>query len=143
MRVSCWSGARAWAATRWRGASRRTRRAGRASSGSPDASDADLLHCYRHARALVNVSLCEGFGLPLVEALRHGLRVIASDIPVFREVAAGAAEFVPPGDAERLAQAVASILREPAGMATDAVPETATWDDSARALLGLLRQGLP
>jgi glycosyltransferase involved in cell wall biosynthesis len=108
-----------------------------------DASDADLLHCYRHAGALVNVSLAEGFGLPLVEGLRNGLQVIASDIPAFREVAAGRALFVAPGDAQQLAQAVVSVLREPAGVAADASVATATWSESARALLALLDQALP
>ena len=108
-----------------------------------DASDADLLHCYRHARALVNVSLAEGFGLPLVEGMRHGLRVIASDIPAFREVAAGRAMFVPPGDAQRLAQAIVSVLREPLGATDDASVATTTWRESARALVGLLDQPLP
>jgi alpha-1,2-rhamnosyltransferase len=41
---------------------------------------------YRHAAALLFPSRCEGFGLPLVEAMRYGLPVLASDIPVFREI---------------------------------------------------------
>jgi glycosyltransferase involved in cell wall biosynthesis len=108
-----------------------------------DASDADLLHCYRHARALVNVSLAEGFGLPLVEGLRNGLDVIASDIPAFREVAAGRAVFVPPGDAQQLAQAIVSVLRAPAGVKDDASVAATTWRESARALVALLDQALP
>lgn len=109
------------------------------------ASDADLAHCYRNARALVNVSLAEGYGLPLVEGMRHGLRVIASDIPAFREVAGAGAVFVPTADAAKLAEAIASVLRARVGAAASA-PATATWNESARALLALLReadQGLP
>lgn len=51
-----------------------------------DANDAELLHAYRHARALVFPSLAEGYGLPIVEALAVGLPVFASGIPVHREV---------------------------------------------------------
>ncbi len=51
-----------------------------------DTSDAELLHAYHHARALVFPSLAEGYGLPIVEALAAGLPVFASDIPVHREV---------------------------------------------------------
>jgi len=51
-----------------------------------DASDEELLHAYRNARALVFPSLAEGYGLPIVEALAAGLPVFASDIPVHREV---------------------------------------------------------
>ena len=107
------------------------------------ATDADLLHCYRHARALVNVSLCEGYGLPLVEAIRTGMRVIASDIAPFREVAAGAAVFVPPGEPQRLASAIADVLREPAQARMQGSPQGATWSDSARALVALVDQPLP
>jgi alpha-1,2-rhamnosyltransferase len=51
-----------------------------------DLSDAELEHCYRRAKALVFPSFVEGFGLPIVEAMQRGLPVMASDIPVFREV---------------------------------------------------------
>jgi glycosyltransferase involved in cell wall biosynthesis len=108
-----------------------------------DATDADLVHCYRGARALVNVSLCEGYGLPLAEGLRHGLRVIASDIPAFREAAAGAALFVPAGDPQALAEAVGAVLREARGNAAMDAPAIATWSDSARALVALLDQARP
>ncbi len=51
-----------------------------------DISNGDLVYLYRHAKALINPSLSEGFGLPLVEAAYFGCPVIASDIPVFREL---------------------------------------------------------
>jgi len=51
-----------------------------------DVSDAELDYCYAHARALLFSSIVEGFGLPIIEALRKGLPVFASDIPVFHEV---------------------------------------------------------
>ncbi|MFO1311856.1 MAG: glycosyltransferase family 1 protein [Burkholderiales bacterium] len=107
------------------------------------ASDADLAHCYRHARALVNVSLCEGFGLPLAEAMRAGLRIIASDIPPFREVAGPSAVFVPTGDPEALARAVMSMQRDPGNDTAKETPAVATWADSAQALVRLLRDQGP
>jgi alpha-1,2-rhamnosyltransferase len=51
-----------------------------------DLTDSELRYCYQHARALVYPSFIEGFGLPLVEALRHHRLVLASDIPIHREV---------------------------------------------------------
>lgn len=48
--------------------------------------DAELAWLYRHARAFVFPSLDEGFGLPLVEARTMGAHILASDIPVFREL---------------------------------------------------------
>lgn len=51
-----------------------------------DASDHELAQAYERADCLVISSLAEGFGLPLVEGLIHGMPVFASDIPVFREI---------------------------------------------------------
>jgi O-antigen biosynthesis alpha-1,2-rhamnosyltransferase len=50
------------------------------------ANDSSLNFAYAHTKALVFPSFVEGFGLPLVEAMQHGLPAFASDIPVFREV---------------------------------------------------------
>jgi glycosyltransferase involved in cell wall biosynthesis len=49
-------------------------------------SDEELALHLASARALLFPSLAEGYGLPLVEALGAGVPVIASDLPVFREV---------------------------------------------------------
>lgn len=51
-----------------------------------DTSHTELVSLYKHARALVNPSLSEGFGLPLVEAAYLKCPIIASDIPVFHEL---------------------------------------------------------
>jgi len=51
-------------------------------------SDAFLLQLYNHCSALIMASEGEGFGLPLIEAARHQLPLIARDLSVFREVAA-------------------------------------------------------
>jgi glycosyltransferase involved in cell wall biosynthesis len=42
--------------------------------------------------------LVEGFGLPLVEALGMGVPVIASDLPVFREIGADIPTYLNPRD---------------------------------------------
>ncbi len=76
--------------------------------------DARLAALYRHALAVVCPSLYEGFGLPLVEALAMGTPVVASDIPVFREVAADAAVFLPPDDAPAWKRALAELAADPA-----------------------------
>lgn len=50
------------------------------------ADDSVLEECYRYSDALIMASEVEGFGLPIIEAAYHKLPVIASDIPVFREI---------------------------------------------------------
>jgi glycosyltransferase involved in cell wall biosynthesis len=51
--------------------------------------DAALARWYAGARAVVIPSVHEGFGLPVIEAMRLGVPVVASDIPAFREVGGG------------------------------------------------------
>jgi glycosyltransferase involved in cell wall biosynthesis len=51
-----------------------------------------------NARALLFPSLAEGFGMPLMEALQVGTPVIASDLPVFREIGQGIPELLDPLD---------------------------------------------
>jgi glycosyltransferase involved in cell wall biosynthesis len=46
----------------------------------------DLVYFYKHARALIHPSLAEGFGLTLLEAAYFNCPIIASDIPVIREM---------------------------------------------------------
>ena len=77
------------------------------------APDETLRALYDRAAVVVCPSVYEGFGLPLVEAMAAGTPIVCSDIPVFREVAADAALFVPADDAPGWAQAVAQVLSDP------------------------------
>ena len=52
----------------------------------------------------------ESFGITLVEAMAAGCRVVASDLPGFREVLGGLGDLVPPGDPEALAGALVTAL---------------------------------
>ncbi len=50
-------------------------------------TDYELDREYQNSTVLINASLGEGFGLPIVEASAHGIPLILRDIPIFREVA--------------------------------------------------------
>lgn len=63
------------------------------------------------ARALLFPSLAEGYGLPLVEALAAGVPVIASDLPVFREIGRAVPELLPPDNAEAWMAAITDYAR--------------------------------
>jgi glycosyltransferase involved in cell wall biosynthesis len=57
-----------------------------------------LATLYRQATAVLVTSDAEGFGLPVIEALACGSTVVASDLPVFREIGGDACLFCPVGD---------------------------------------------
>ncbi|OGC50219.1 hypothetical protein A2716_03350 [candidate division WWE3 bacterium RIFCSPHIGHO2_01_FULL_40_23] len=63
-----------------------------------DVSDNDLASLLPGSTAFINISLEEGFGLTVLEALRCKVPCILSDIPPFQELAAGAAYFNAPDD---------------------------------------------
>jgi len=65
------------------------------------------------AAVLVFPSRYEGFGLPPLEALAAGTPVVASDLPVLREVLADHARFAAPGDARALTAALRDTLERP------------------------------
>lgn len=69
-------------------------------------SDEYLEQVYKASTCLIAASLNEGFGLSLIEAARHGIPIIARDIPVFREVAGQHAEYFTGETAPDLAAAL-------------------------------------
>ena len=80
---------------------------------------ADLRRLVAGAVALVYPTVYEGFGLPPLEAFAAGTPVVASDLPVIREVTGPLAALAPVGDDAALAAAVATALadRDPAARA--------------------------
>lgn len=103
-------------------------------------SDAEVAALYKHAAAHIFPSLYEGFGIPPLEAMASGCRVIASDIAVTREVCGDAASYFPPHDAEALAGLMRQHWDEPQrspawqAAAADRLARF-TWEASARSLL--------
>jgi glycosyltransferase involved in cell wall biosynthesis len=73
----------------------------------------DLRVLYRHAAATVCPSLGEGFDFSGAESMRSGGVVIASDIPVHREVYDGAAEYFDPYSTRSLVEALTRTLYAP------------------------------
>ena len=98
-----------------------------------DATDDELVGLYCKARSLVFCSSAEGYGLPLVEARQLGCRVIASDIPVFRELADDGVTLVPAHDVNALARAIQRAVDTESGLVAKREPWT--WADSTNQLL--------
>ncbi len=75
-------------------------------------SDAEKDALYQHAACFVLPSHYEGFGMPVLEAMRQGAPTALSDIPVFHEVAGTASVYFDKDDAADMAQKLASVLED-------------------------------
>lgn len=81
-------------------------------SPSDPADRATLAAVYRRAALALQTSDAEGFGLPVAEAMACGTPVLASDIPVLREVGGGAASYATVGDLAAWSEAALALLDE-------------------------------
>jgi glycosyltransferase involved in cell wall biosynthesis len=68
-----------------------------------EVGDDELARLYRGARAVAYVSLYEGFGLPVLEAMACGAPVVTARTGALEEVAGGAAVLVDPLDPDAIA----------------------------------------
>lgn len=102
-----------------------------------DATDSDLRWLYQNSKGLIAASDGEGFGLPIVEMASLGGRVIANDIPIFREVAPETALFF---DNKTPGSLVGCLRNELKVGARDnsKLEGFPTWKDSASKVLHLL-----
>ena len=112
--------------------------------------DRDVLAAvYRRATLVLLPSEREGFGLPVVEGMACGSPVVASDLPVLREVGGDAAEYSPVADVEAWSAKVIELLtehrlnpgkwqkRRDAGIAHSA---RFTWSQYARSMVSVYQQ---
>lgn len=109
--------------------------------------DDELEAVMQSATALVFPSLCEGFGLPVLEAFAAGIPVVTSTTTSLPEVAEGAALLVDPGNVGEIADAMAAIVDTP-GLALRLVEagvrraRELSWDACAQATLRSYRRVL-
>jgi glycosyltransferase involved in cell wall biosynthesis len=76
-------------------------------------SAGELEGLYRAAACFVFPSLYEGFGLPVLEAMRRGVPVACSTASAVPEVAGDAALYFDPRDVAQIAGAVVRVLEDP------------------------------
>ena len=74
--------------------------------------DDELAALYAGSLGLVHPSHYEGFGLPCLEALACGARVLAADTPVAREVLGSCARYFPATDQAKLADLLGQVAAE-------------------------------
>lgn len=102
-------------------------------AGLPDSAVAALL---TRATALLMPSFAEGFGLPVAEALARGCRVIAADLPVYRELFGNSPVYADPNDLYSWADKIKELV---AGRGERAKSSGSiaglTWENHFKAVL--------
>lgn len=100
----------------------------------------DQAALYQGAYAFITTSLHEGFGLPGLEAMHHGLPVLASNTPVFNEVYDNGAIYFDPLNIEDIADQMKLVVQDTqfhAQMQQKSLARAAlfSWDETARKTL--------
>jgi glycosyltransferase involved in cell wall biosynthesis len=107
-----------------------------------------LAAIYRRAAVLLQPSQREGFGLPVVEALACGTPVVASDLPVLREVGGDAALYCAINNVESWTEKVVQLLletqrpQEKLGRSIAGVAQASrySWADYANKMVTVYRE---
>ncbi|MFC3652344.1 glycosyltransferase [Dyella humi] len=105
-----------------------------------NADDGELNAIYQASTGLLAASWGEGYGLPLIEAARRGLPVIARDLPVFREVMGQQAAYFNAPAAADLAEFLRNWLITPLRPNQAAATQWPSWQQSAANLAELVRR---
>lgn len=106
-------------------------------------SDADLEGLWGVADCAAFPTLGEGFGIPVIEALAHGVPVAASDIPVLREIGGGLPHYFDPLDPADAARAIGEALRDAdAARRGPAHAAQFSWSAAAEATHEVYRRAL-
>jgi glycosyltransferase involved in cell wall biosynthesis len=108
-------------------------------------SDQDLATVFHRATVLLAPSREEGFGLPVLEAMAHGVPAIVSDIPALVEVGRDGVLPVPVGDSAAIATATARLtsddaLRSRVSTAARARAAAFSWTAAARTCWQIYRE---
>ena len=108
-------------------------------------SDTELPNFYRKAEVFVLPSLYEGFGLPVLEAMRYGCPVITSNVSSLPEAGGDAAQYFEPENVKDINNTIEKvltdkILREKMVERGREHYKKFTWEKAAKEVLGAIEE---
>jgi glycosyltransferase involved in cell wall biosynthesis len=102
--------------------------------------DNELRNQYLTCKAVIFPSVYEGFGLPVIEALRLGTPVLTSKGTVMEDVAGGNALYFDPYEENSIAETIINFLEAGGPVIDQTSLDRYTWRRSAEDLLGVFNE---
>lgn len=104
--------------------------------------DEDLAMLYKNAKCFALVSLYEGFGIPVLEAMAFGCPVITSNISSLPEVVGNAGILVNPNDVNDIVRGIKEALENRKGLIVKGFKQAKkfSWEKCARETLAVLEE---
>ena len=102
--------------------------------------DSELAWFYSHACAFEMISLAEGYGLPVIEAMEYGLPLILSDLRVLREHEPTDVSWVNPLDIDGIATAMLSVsCKQEKKSSSIKKSQPGSWNDVSDKIYKILK----
>ena len=100
---------------------------------------------YQHAKAFVFPSIYEGFGIPPLEAMKHGCPTVCANVASLPEVVGDAAYLVDPFDVESIAEGICTVLHDDLLRASlinngRIQAEKYSWENTTKSFLEVIRK---
>jgi len=102
-------------------------------------SDEEKFALLQNTRAFLFLSMYEGFGMPVLEALHYGVPVLASNIDVFHELYADNILYTDPSNIEQTAKMMKKTSSNPP-IINKKLFNKFSWEDSARKFIDIIRK---
>lgn len=110
--------------------------------------DEEIQKYFSSALAFIYISLFEGFGIPVLDAMQSGVPVITSNTTSLKEISGNAAYFVHPENIEEIAEAMTNLEASPS-LRNNLIQkgflqaEKYSWDNAAKIVQNAIISHLP
>lgn len=101
----------------------------------------ELIKMYAKAELLVSLSVYEGFGIPVLEGLYSGCKVVCSDITVYRELYNNYVSFCDPNDIKNISSALSKATSMQSNINIEVLLDKYNYTRSAQTIINTILNG--